>query len=1034
MILNSTAKRKFSRLYASLAILFIFMTLNKLFAVDIIYTNGNLTNNWNDPLNWSTGVVPGNSDKAIFDVTSSADCNINANANVAGIDIQTTYSGTIIQNSGITITVGTDNFSMSAGSFAGSNAAILISGAFILSGGVYTSTSDTMTISGNYTFSSGSFNHNNGTVKFFNPSGNAITLTGNTSFYHLKFNSTIAGLPQVYTISGGTIFTSNQTLTIIGSSLVSINTGMIDAKGNILIKYNAVPNFGTNGGNATININGTVDQTLTGTGVAGLGFICSVNINKTAGTLFLQNVISVSGNWTYTQGTVNYGTSSVVFSGSPTITGTQSFNNLEFMARTGLNAPFIFTIASGTILTVDGTLLFDDALLNSTSYIQLNTGTIDAKGNIRVYNRSTEPTNSGGTATIHVCGTVNQTLTGEGTTGRGKMCKINIDKPSGTLFLSSVISTNSDWTWTQGAVDAGTSTVVFMDKSLTITGTHSLNKVTISTNTVCFITISMATALTINGTLTISGIGIVRINTGTINAKGDITVTNISAWCGGTGTLNINGTINQTLTGSGIEGRGALPNIIINKSGGILAFISIISIGDLGGGGNWTYTSGTVDASTNTSKVYMLNATNIDCENGAANMSFYDLKFGDSNIKTLTGDIRVDNIFTLADGRLDLNSNALYLTSNSAGALTRTSGYIISESTNNEGEIFWNVGATVGSYIYPFGTIAGTYIPLIFQLTAGNAGYVSVSTYPTASDNTPYPSTPDNVTNLLRGGTDNSTNVIDRFWQIDKNGPSGTATVSYTYDQAEVTGGVVGNEGLLQAQRYNTSNNLWDAVLAGQTADDASNVVTEPGITQFSPRTLALSSSPLPIELLSFTAIQNDRHIDLSWVTATETNNDYFTIERSVNGTQFEPIATVQGAGNSTTVKKYSTEDRQPFIGVSYYKLKQTDFDGNYIYSQIVPITFEYSRKKDFFVYPNPLNTATGDNLLLSLSGLEKDSSILVVLLDVLGKEHYSKIVLADGDGIVNVVIQSSTPLVAGVYIIRAADNNKLFCEKIVVK
>jgi len=181
--------------------------------------------------------------------------------------------------------------------------------------------------------------------------------------------------------------------------------------------------------------------------------------------------------------------------------------------------------------------------------------------------------------------------------------------------------------------------------------------------------------------------------------------------------------------------------------------------------------------------------------------------------------------------------------------------------------------------VYPFATVGGSYIPLTFQLTAGDVGYVTISTYPTASNNTPYPTAPDNVTNVYSTpGTDNSTNVIDRFWQIDKSGASGTATVTYTYASAEATGGGVSKKRLLQAQRYNTATNKWDAALSGQTANAAGNTVTEPGITLFSPRTLAVSSSPLPIELLNFYATIEDRMVKLAWSTATEKNNDFFTI------------------------------------------------------------------------------------------------------------------------------------------------------------
>ncbi|MBI2270645.1 MAG: T9SS type A sorting domain-containing protein [Bacteroidetes bacterium] len=1004
-------------------------------AANIIWNNGNATNNWNDGLNWSTGAVPGSGDIALFNGTSTANCNLNGSPDVAGIDVQAAYSGTITQNAGITITVGASNFSMAAGTFTGGNSSITINGTFSLSGGNFTSTSGVLTFVGSYTKSGGTFTQNNGTVVFAATSG-AATLTGSTAFYNLTFTATAAN--QVYTIAAGTVLTCTNTLSWTGTKGVTVNTGTIDAQGDITDSNSFTDNNNLIGGNATININGIIDQTLTGQGSIYRGALCSININKATGTLFLVSLIGVTGNWTYTQGTINYGASTIVFSASSTITGSHQLNNLTFsQTNGGVGRNYIYTIAAGTTLTVNSTLNIGDPTFGAPNSMYINTGTIDAKGNVAVYSYATTG-NSGGSATIHICGTGNQNLTGQNfffpNQGYGPLCKINIDKASGTLSLVGYIVTCSSWTYTQGTVDPGISTVMFMYSStgpMTITGSLSLYNVTFNGSGSMFFNIATGTTITVTNTLVLSGGGGVYINTGSINAIGDINVSQSSGFGSqGTATINICGTGNQTFFGATFEGLGGTPNITINKPSGTLTLKDIINVGDNGSTTNWTYIAGTVDASTNTSKINIAASTaNVTCTNGSANMSFYDLKL--SNIwgtivaATLTGDVRVSNVLSLTKGNINLNSHTLYLTNNSTGACTRTTGYIKSETTDNASKINWNVGGTTGSYIYPFATATGTYIPLTFQLTAGTAGNVAVSTYPTASNNTPYPTAPDNVTNLLKSGADNSTNAIDRFWQIDKSGPSGTATISYTYNQAEVTGGVAGNEGLLQAQRYNTSNNLWDAALPGQTADGTTNVVTEPGITQFSPRTLALSSSPLPIELLSFTARKNDDRVDLVWVTATEANNDYFTIERSANNLHFEQLATIKGAGNSTAVKEYLAEDKQPLSGVSYYKLKQTDFDGKYKYSPTVAVQIS----KDFIeqLFPNP----TTGTFMLRLNE-KKEKTILVVVLDIIGTEIYSSSVIIE-NGSDKVIIKPEIDIPTGIYYVVASSDDKLVKHKLVI-
>ena len=112
------------------------------------------------------------------------------------------------------------------------------------------------------------------------------------------------------------------------------------------------------------------------------------------------------------------------------------------------------------------------------------------------------------------------------------------------------------------------------------------------------------------------------------------------------------------------------------------------------------------------------------------------------------------------------------------------------------------------------------------------------------------------------------------------------------------------------------------------------------------------SFTVLPIELLSFEAIAAGRSIDLTWSTASELNNDFFTVERSNDGQNWEELAYIDGAGNATSQIDYKWSDASPLNGVSYYRLKQTDFDGQFSYSDIRAITV--SSQDNLTVYPNP--------------------------------------------------------------------------------
>jgi hypothetical protein len=99
--------------------------------------------------------------------------------------------------------------------------------------------------------------------------------------------------------------------------------------------------------------------------------------------------------------------------------------------------------------------------------------------------------------------------------------------------------------------------------------------------------------------------------------------------------------------------------------------------------------------------------------------------------------------------------------------------------------------------------------------------------------------------------------------------------------------------------------------------------------------------NPLPIELLSFTATPRNSVVDLAWSTASEQDNDHFTVERSADAEHFEDVLRMPGAGNSEQVLRYSATDHAPLAGRSYYRLRQTDHDGSSALSEVVPVLMQ---------------------------------------------------------------------------------------------
>lgn len=104
---------------------------------------------------------------------------------------------------------------------------------------------------------------------------------------------------------------------------------------------------------------------------------------------------------------------------------------------------------------------------------------------------------------------------------------------------------------------------------------------------------------------------------------------------------------------------------------------------------------------------------------------------------------------------------------------------------------------------------------------------------------------------------------------------------------------------------------------------------------------LSCAAAPLPITLLSFAAIPFGNTVKTDWTTLSEVNNDYFTLERSRDGINFEYVGTVEGAGTSTNSINYSYFDYRPHQGLSYYRLKQTDYDGGFKYSKLVAVMID---------------------------------------------------------------------------------------------
>jgi hypothetical protein len=316
--------------------------------------------------------------------------------------------------------------------------------------------------------------------------------------------------------------------------------------------------------------------------------------------------------------------------------------------------------------------------------------------------------------------------------------------------------------------------------------------------------------------------------------------------------------------------------------------------------------------------------------------------------------------------RLQMNKSANELTLNCPIRIgieaTFTAGNIISTATN-----FFDfmdnaiaTGANNNSYVngpvrktgddffvFPVGK-GGLYRPVAISAPALSSDVFTCNYFNTNSNGL--------YSHLSKVPTINNISTCD-YWTIDRTIGSSAVSVYLSWSIGGCNG--ITNMSDLIVARWDSGLAQWQDHGNGFTSGNNSDGYIESAgtVTNFSPFALASVSAlnPLPTELISFNAEYNTkRTVDVEWITASEINSNYFIVERSANGFDFEYISTVDAAGNSQEILDYSIEDEDPIPGTSYYRLILFDFDGTQKTSPIVSVSDTEIMKT--IVYPNPLN------------------------------------------------------------------------------
>ncbi len=465
--------------------------------------------------------------------------------------------------------------------------------------------------------------------------------------------------------------------------------------------------------------------------------------------------------------------------------------------------------------------------------------------------------------------------------------------------------------------------------------------------------------------------------------------------------------------------------------------------------GNWTNNSTTNVFGATPAGTVRLNG-GAQTIGGSQPTNFYDLVVeGAASTKALAVNTNVHNVLDIANNiKVGLNSNTLTLENSNTNAITVAgNGGIIAETDplTGYGIVKWGIGNTsTGSYTVPFATVAGGSIPLSYNIvsagnmTGGSSPYKQFSTYPTGLDNMPLDLTVNHLTDDY--GNDNSSKVYDRFWlvQNDAQGNYGPDPITdypdvrltFTYLDAELSGTIV--ESQLVAQRYNDQTDRWGDWLYSPVANTGSNTV-EVNLTRvedyFPIWTLVDNSDPLPIELARFVGQCQDGDVLISWTTFTETNNDFFTLERSKNGVDFEVVEVIAAAGNSNSPITYQVLDQQSLSGTSYYRLKNTDFFGKEEYSQVIAVTCG-SELTDF-TFVNAYDVDHQDVVVEFTAAANEFFTI--TLFDASGRLIVSNSGRAIENGM-NKVKVSVGELSHGIYIVNLQNESKRFSKKVSLK
>ncbi|MDD5571346.1 MAG: hypothetical protein PHD97_09370 [Bacteroidales bacterium] len=835
----------------------------------------------------------------------------------------------------------------------------------------------------------------------YNRGGNQTTY--GTSYYNLKLSTSGAKtLTSLTTINNDFTLSSTSTLTSALAAGLSVHGDLSIGSG---------VTFTANANDLTVDLTTAVDGTLTVSNVTGTKTLTGDVTMSGAVNFTAAETLTLSGNLTMTAGSsINNGggtTGILPVAGGLTVNsgGTSTVGRCTFTV-TGISA------INGTLAIndINGTKALGTVSVNNGGTVDISAAATITTSNLTINSGGTW-NNSAGVAAVTVSGDLTVSST-----------SVFTNSAATTYAISGNISVASDAT----TFTPGDGVYTLSGTSKTIGGTAtSLSIPSVSVTAVASITNDIA-SLTVGTLLTVASPGTFTNN----NSKEVITTTALSgtgSFIQGTNSiLRIRGTSGITTLTATASGNTVYYNsnsagqnvkattyhhLAIDKSGYIATLLSGMTLN-----GNLTISAGTLaDAGytltvkgdiTNSATHSSTGAGELLLKGGSLDHhisgggSFGNIELQDGLGAALGDGITVTGTLIFTAGNLDINGKVLTLSgsgtlsseSNSSRIVDNavTKGYIQATATINNGtSTFGNIGATLTSTAN------------LGSVTIKRGHAEQISTDPTYSGH----------------------KSILRYYDITPTNSGLETQLTLTYFDNELNGLTESN---FKFYFSTNTGSTWREVNPSSYDNSANTAYINQFFLGGTRWTLGNGGSPLPIELLSFSGVYENKKVPLYWSTAAEINNDYFTIERSTDGEKFEIITDVKGAGNSNTILKYSAVDNNPPQGIVYYRLKQTDFDGKFKYSDVISVKVDVNVQGIEVSQPY-FNGSNIKAVITNLSGTD----LYVEIYNVLGAVYYSEL-FKPSQGYIDINVKVNNLSKGGVYFLRIFNGKEYVVKKFV--